>query len=198
VFRELLARDDVEEMLELRGPVGFLAFHGGALERVTDVVANEAAERADASLYAIRLPEGAPHVPSTLVDPAHSHKLRAFLAHVRVAIAVHGYGREDRMRHVLIGGRNRRLATHLRTHLAAALPDYEHVEDLDGIPPELRGLHPDNPVNRPPEAGAQLELPPALRWHREHWGWSDTPPIGRAPQVETLIDALATAARTWQ
>ncbi|HEX7120314.1 MAG TPA: poly-gamma-glutamate hydrolase family protein [Longimicrobiales bacterium] len=198
MFRELLERDDVEEVLELRGRVGFLAFHGGALERVTDVVAEEAAARADASLYVIRHPEGVPHVPSSLVDPAHSSRLRAFLEHVSVAIAVHGYGRDDRRRHVLIGGRNRRLAHHLRDHLVAALPDYDHVTDLDQIPRELRGLHPGNPVNRPRHAGAQIELPPVLRWHREQWGWSDTPPIGRAPQVDLLIDALARAANAWR
>jgi phage replication-related protein YjqB (UPF0714/DUF867 family) len=198
VFRDLLSRDDVEEVLTLRGRVGFLAFHGGALERVTDIVAEEAAARADASVYAIRFPADAAHVPSALVDPSHSERLAKFLEHVDVAIAIHGYGRDDRRHEVLIGGRNRTFARHIRAHLEDALPDYRHTDDLELIPRELRGLHPDNPVNRTRAAGAQLELPPLLRWHREAWGWSDHPPAGRAPQVEILIEALAGAARSWR
>jgi phage replication-related protein YjqB (UPF0714/DUF867 family) len=198
VFRELLAREDVEEHSALRSKIGLLAFHGGALERVTDVIAREAAERAGASYYAIIYPEDAAHVPSKLVDPAHSPALTAFIGHVDVAIAVHGYGRDDRRHDVLLGGRHRRLAGHVRTHLETALPDYRHIDDLEIIPPELRGLHPDNPVNRPRHGGVQIELPPLLRWHREHWGWSDTPPTGRAPQVDVLIDTLAGAITSWR
>lgn len=196
-FRDLLARNDVAELVTLRSTVGFLAFHGGALERVTDVVAAEAAARADASYYGVLYPDGVDHVPSKHVDPAHSPALRSFLDHVDVAIAVHGYGRDDRRHHVLLGGRNRDLARHVRRHLEDALPDYEHIDDLEAIPAELRGQHPDNPVNRARAAGVQIELPPSLRWHRESWGWSDGPAIGRALQVELLIDALAAAARTW-
>jgi phage replication-related protein YjqB (UPF0714/DUF867 family) len=198
VFRELLAREDVEEVLALRGRVGFLAFHGGALERVTDIVAAEAATRSDASFYAVRYPADAAHVPSALVDPAHSEKLTKFLEHVDVAIAIHGYGRDDRRHEVLIGGRNRDFARHIRTHLDDALPDYRHIDDLELIPRELRGLHPDNPVNRVRTGGAQIELPALLRWNREDWGWSDHPPARRAPQVEVLIDALAGAAKSWR
>jgi phage replication-related protein YjqB (UPF0714/DUF867 family) len=198
VFRDLLARDDVEEQSTLRSAFGVLAFHGGALERVTDVIAREVAERSDASYYAVLYPESAEHVPSKLVDPAHSPALRAFLEHVDVAIAIHGYGRDDRRYDVLLGGRNRDLAGHVRTTLAASLPDYQHIDDLESIPTELRGLHPDNPVNRPRDAGVQIELPPLLRWNRDDWGWSDTPPTGRAPQVEILIDALAKAVEGWR
>ena len=198
MFRELLARDDVEEVLALRGRIGFLAFHGGSLERVTDIVAGEAASRSDASFYAIRFPADAAHVPSALVDPVHSEKLAEFLDHVDIAIAIHGYGRDDRRHEVLIGGQNRLFARHIRAHLDDALPDFRHIDDLDLIPRELRGMHPDNPVNRPRTAGAQIELPPLLRWHREDWGWSDHPPARRAPQVEVLIDALAGAAKSWR
>jgi phage replication-related protein YjqB (UPF0714/DUF867 family) len=198
MFGELLAREGVEEQCTLRSTFGVLAFHGGALERVTDVVAREVAARAGASYYAVVHPDDSVHVPSKYVDPAQSSTLAAFLDHVEIAIAVHGYGRDDRRHDVLLGGRHRALARHLRTHLDAALPDYRHVDDLEEIPPELRGLHADNPVNRPRRAGVQLELPPLLRWHREQWGWSDTAPTGRAPQVDVLIDALASAVETWE
>ena len=49
LFADLLATKGVEEVLELRSSVGFLAFHGGSLERMTDVVARAAAERAAVS-----------------------------------------------------------------------------------------------------------------------------------------------------
>ena len=53
------------EVLELRGTFGFMAIHGGNLERATDVVALEAAERAGASCYAvIQAPPLRHHVPS--------------------------------------------------------------------------------------------------------------------------------------
>jgi phage replication-related protein YjqB (UPF0714/DUF867 family) len=196
-LRALLARPDVVEVLELRGRVGFLAFHGGALERVTDIVAAEAADQAGASYYGVLHPEDAPHVPSTAFDPAHSIALAQFLDHVDVAIAIHGYGRRDLRRTVLLGGRNRDLARHLRVELDGALPEYQHVDDLDLVPRELRGLHARNPVNRPRAGGVQIELPPILRWHVEAKNWSDTADVGRAPDVATLIGALVTAVVSW-
>jgi len=42
-FRDNLAREGVSEILDVRGPIGIMAFHGGALERVTDVIAAETA-----------------------------------------------------------------------------------------------------------------------------------------------------------
>jgi phage replication-related protein YjqB (UPF0714/DUF867 family) len=39
VFDQLLAHDGVEEVLELRGRFGFMAYHGGGLEEMTDVIA---------------------------------------------------------------------------------------------------------------------------------------------------------------
>ena len=125
------------------------------------------------------------HVPSKFVDPAHSPALAAFLDHVDVAIAIHGYGRDDRRYDVLLGGPQPRRSP--RTSAPTSRPRCPTTATSTtstAIPLELRGLHPDNPVNRPRAAGVQLELPPLLRWHREHWGWSDTPPTGRAPQVE--------------
>ena len=195
-FAELLATPGVEEVLELRSRFGFLAFHGGSLERVTDVVARAAAERAGASCYAVLQPPDLRwHLPSTRFTPAASPALARFVDHVEVAVALHGYGRMGRWTSLLLGGSNRGLAAHVARSLAAALPDHEVVTDLDAIPPELRGLHPGNPVNRPVGGGAQLELPPRVRGLTPHWAaWSGP---GLPPPTEALVAALAEAAATW-
>ena len=198
-FSALLAHSGVEEVCELRDRFGIMAFHGGNLERATDVIAREAAERSGASLYAVI--QHAPlreHVPSITIRPEHSERLREFFDHVHTVIAVHGYGREAQFWKVLLGGRNRRLASHLAGHLRAALPSaYGVVDDLDEIPRGLRGLHEANPVNLPPNAGVQLELPPTIRWNKQARNWSDHDGTPRAPQVGTLIDALVGAVESW-
>jgi len=174
-----------------------MAFHGG-VERVTEVVAVEAAERADASYYGVVQPEELQwHVPSKHIDPAHSQRLAAFLDHVDVVVALHGYGRRHLRWSLLLGGTNRALADHVAAHLRPRLPAYDVVADLDAIPTELAGQHPDNPVNRPRQAGVQIELCPLVRWHVEGWAWSDTGDVGRAPQTESLILGLAESARAW-
>jgi len=196
-FRDNLAREGVHEVLDVRGPIGIMAFHGGALERVTDVIAAETARMTGASYYAVLHPDDSLHVPSKFIDPAHSDKLSTFVDHVDVAIAIHGYGRHDAMFRVLLGGTNRALATHIGAHLEPALPKYEIVTDLAAIPRELAGQHPDNPVNRVRDKGVQIEVPAALRWHYDHKQWSDTPGVGRAPQVDALIAALSRAIECW-
>ena len=186
-------------MCELQARFGIMAFHGGNLERTTDVIASEVAARTGASLYAVI--QHAPlreHVPSITIRPEHSPSLRQFFEHVHTVIAVHGYGRETQFWNVLLGGRNRQLAGHLAEHLRAALPDaFGVVDDLDEIPRGLRGLHEDNPVNLPSNTGVQLELPPTIRWNREARNWSDHEGTPRAPQVDTLIDALVGAVDAW-
>jgi len=180
----------------LRAAFGFLAIHGGSLEHVTDVVAAEAAERAGASLYAVRQPADLRwHVPSTEFDPRQSPALATFLDHVDVVVSVHGYGRTGLFTSLLLGGRNRALAGHLASVLRPALPEYDVIDDLERIPRELRGQHSDNPVNRPAAAGVQLELPPRVRGLGPFW--TDHPGPGRAPHLEALIDALAASAATW-
>jgi phage replication-related protein YjqB (UPF0714/DUF867 family) len=196
VFADLLAEPGVQEIVELRSSVGLLAFHGGSLERMTDVVALDAAERAGASVYAVVQPPGLRwHVRSIDVTPDASDSLRAFVEHVDVAIAVHGFGRDGMWTSLLLGGTNRDLARHLADHLRPVLPDYEIVDDLDAIPVELRGLHPRNPVNLPSSGGVQLELPPRVRGTTPHWdGWSGP---GHPPPTEALVAALAAAVQAW-
>lgn len=196
MFDELLAHPGVEEELVLRSRFGFLAFHGGSLEEMTDVVAVAAAERAGASVYVVRQPPDFQwHIPSTKVDPDHSAALRSFLDHVDVTVAVHGYGRQDMWTTLLLGGGNRELAATLRSSLSSRLPEYEILHDLDRIPVNLRGLHPDNPVNLPRSGGVQLELPPRVRGMGPFWAeWGGQ---GFTPHTEALIEGLAAAARSW-
>lgn len=199
MFDELLNQPGVTEQLELRSRFGFLAFHGGSLEEGTDVVASAAADAARASLWAVRQPDDLRwHVPSTAVSPEHSAALVAFLDHVEVAVAVHGFGRKGYWTSLLVGGRNRALAAHVAGHLRPALPGYEVVDDLDRVPTELRGVHPANPVNLPLGGGAQLELPPRVRGMGPFWDGHPDRRAGRlVPPTAALIEALAAAAESW-
>ena len=120
------------------------------------------AEASGASLYTVDQPADLRwHVPSRAVDPGGAPALAAWLSHVDVAIAVHGYGRTSRPRHLLVGGTNRVLAALVADSLSPRLRGFEIISEMDAIPAELRGLHPKNPVNRPAAGGVQLELPPA-------------------------------------
>jgi len=185
---------------ELRGSFGLMAFHGGNLERTTDVIAAAVAERTDSSYYGVI--QAAPfrqHIPSTRFDPDESDVLAGFIERVDTVIAVHGYGRDDRFWDILLGGRNRALAHHLGDCLRRDLDDqYGIVVDLDEIPDGLRGQHPRNPVNLPTDAGVQMELPPPIRWNKAEHNWSDHEGTSRAPQVVSLIDTLVNAVETWQ
>ena len=197
MLNRLLHRSDVVEELQLRSRFGFMAFHGGNLERVTDTVASEAAARSGASLYAVLQPHGLRwHVPSTDVGRVGSPAMRRFLDHVDVVVAVHGYGRAGFFTSLLVGGGNRVLAGHVGRHLRDSLPAYRVLDDLDAIPTPLRGVHRDNPVNLPRGGGVQLELPPRVRGLaplRRHWPGHP----GRWPHVEALIAGLTAAATSW-
>lgn len=196
LFAQLLATPGVREHVELRSSFGIMAYHGGSLEQMTDVIASEAAEAAGASYYGVTQPDDMRwHLPSTMVRPGSSAALRSFIEHVDVVVTVHGYGRHGMFTSLLLGGSNRRLAEHLGSHLRPALPGYEIVTDLDVIPPELRGLHSHNPVNLPPRGGVQIELPPRVR------GTSPLSPPpgddGLSPPTRALIDVLAAVASSW-
>ena len=192
---QLLAVPGVEERSVLRSNVGFLAIHGGDLEAMTGIVAEQAAAAAGASCYTVDHPLGyRGHLPSSSFDPAESALLAEYLGHVDIAISIHGYGRAGRWVDVLVGGRNRALATHVAAVVGPRLDGYAIVSDLDAIPTELRGLHARNPVNLPRRGGVQIELPPRVR------GLSPlSPPPGAdglSPPTSALVDALALAAAT--
>jgi phage replication-related protein YjqB (UPF0714/DUF867 family) len=192
VFAELLAHPGVEEICELRSSFGLMAFHGGNLEEGTDTVARAVAERTGASLYAVVQPKDLRwHVPSTAVRASASPKLAAFLDHVDVTIAIHGFGADGFWTTVLLGGRNRRLAAHVGSALRTALhpQGYDVIDDLDAIPARLRGVHRHNPVNVVRGGGVQLELPPRIRGKT---------PLSRPEHTAALIDGLVRAVESWE
>lgn len=193
---ELLAKPGVREESVLRTRFGFMAFHGGSLEEMTDVIAAAAAERSGASYYGLLQPTDLQwHISSHKLDPVDSPVMAAFLAHVDVVVTVHGYGRQGMFTSLLLGGRNRTLADHIAPHLARHLPAYDIRTDLDTIPSDLRGQHPTNPVNLPRQQGVQIELPPRVRGSSPMW-WDWEGP-GHTPHTESLIGGLAAAALAW-
>jgi phage replication-related protein YjqB (UPF0714/DUF867 family) len=201
MLAELLAHDGVSEHLHIGSSVGFLALHGG-LEKGTFEIAEEASRRSGASLYGVVQPADLRwHLPSSAYDPAHSDALAAFLQHVEVVVSVHGYGglrtSDDRWTTVLVGGSDRALAQRLATSLRAALPGYTFLDDVDEIPEHLRGVHPENPVNRAGGGGVQLELPPRARGYGRYW--DDRPTEvherGLRPHTEALVAVLADQPR---
>jgi phage replication-related protein YjqB (UPF0714/DUF867 family) len=195
-FRELLASNGVLEECELRGRVGFMAYHGGALEEMTDVIAQAAAERSGASYYGVLQPDDLKwHIPSHKVSPDESTVLRDFLEHVDIVITVHGFGRNNMWTTLLLGGQNRAFAGHVADHLRTALPDYVVETTLHEMPRELRGLHHRNPVNLPRQQGVQIELPPRVRGRSPIW--ADWPADRLTPHTTALIDGLVAAATTW-
>jgi phage replication-related protein YjqB (UPF0714/DUF867 family) len=145
-------------------------------------------------MYVVRHPDNyAHHLSSVLYDPGESPRLAEFLDHVRVAVSLHGYGRLGRSTHLLAGGRHRALAEHLARHID--IPGYQVVTTLDTIPRELRGLHPDNPVNRVRGGGAQLELPARVRGTSPRSGIPNDD--GLSPATSALVQGLVSAAHSW-
>jgi phage replication-related protein YjqB (UPF0714/DUF867 family) len=68
------------------------------------------------------------------------------------------------------------------------------ITDLEEIPLRLRGLHDDNPVNLPRDAGVQIELPPRVRGQGPLW-WDHEGDL--VPHTLALIEGLAEAASGW-
>lgn len=199
-FRDLLATSGVREVCELRGPIGFMAYHGGNLEEMTDVIAHRAAAESGASYYGVLQPPDLKwHIPSHHVTPDDSPALRRFLDHVHTVFTVHGFGRDGLWTTLLLGGRNRHLAHHTAHHLRRALPDYTIETDLHRMPRELRGMHHRNPVNLPHHHGVQIELPPRVRGRSPIWNdWHASGSGDPVPHTTALIEGLAAAAGSWQ
>ena len=125
--------------------------------------------------------------------PRSPTRLAEFLDHVEVAISLHGYGRLAAAPSCSPAAATAHSPHHLADHID--VPGYHVVTDLDAIPRELRGLHPDNPVNRVRGGGAQLELSPRLRGTSPR----SAPPNedGLSAPTSALIQGLVAAARSW-
>lgn len=196
-LRDLLQHPDVEEVCDLRGSFGIMAYHGGGLEEFTDVIGRRVAERTNSSYYGIHQPADLKwHVASHHIDPSHSELLTDFLGHVNTVVTLHGYGRKGFFTSILLGGRHRTLAGHLAGHLREGLPAYDVCDDLERIPTDLAGQHPRNPVNLVRSAGVQIELPPRVRGQSPlWWDWDEE---GLSPHTEKLIDALVCGVTSWE
>lgn len=174
MLADLLNHDSVTETVEIAGPIGVMALHGG-LEADTETIAARIAARSGASRYTVTQgPDLRWHVPSIAYDPAESAALTEFLTHVRAVVSLHGFGRAHLRHTVLVGGRNRDLGE----EVADALRRRTELTVLDGddVPEGLRGTHPANPVNLAERAGVQLELSPGCR---------------AEPHVDRLIDTVS-------
>ena len=182
MLAELIAIPGVVERVQLAGRVGVMALHGG-LEDGTAEAAEEIARRANASIYAVIQPDDLWwHVPSVRYDPRESPKLTRFLEYVGLAVSLHGFGRRGLEDTVLVGGRNRQAAGVIADALRR-VDGMRVIDDMDEIPPKLRGVHPSNPVNLPEFAGVQLELSSHVR---------------RGDRLEGIIDAVANTILTQQ
>jgi phage replication-related protein YjqB (UPF0714/DUF867 family) len=213
---ELLSLPGVEEVCVLRSAVGFMALHGGSQDRGTHEIASGAAERAGASYYAIVQPNGMRfHLTSRLHDPGHSERLRAFLRHVRIAISVHGFGRDSfeltadpvhgvviepygpafrgrqtqPLRGIIVGGRNDRLLDAARRLFHDRFDGFRVADERIRL-----GFDPRNPVNLPAAHGVQVELPPGLRGIGELGEHLVPSEDGVVPQVIAALVELAGVA----
>jgi phage replication-related protein YjqB (UPF0714/DUF867 family) len=182
---ELLSLPGVEEFCVLRSTVGFMALHGGSQDRGTHEIACRAAEQAGGSYYAIVQPSAMrAHLTSRSHNPDQSERLRAFLRHVKIAISIHGYGRDlfrlqadpvqgivvepygpalhgrqtGPFKEIILGGRNADFLEVARRLFFDRFEGYCLGDERIRL-----GFDPDNPVNLPSAQGVQVELPPGLR-----------------------------------
>ena len=195
-FAELLAHAGVDEDLVLRSTFGFMAFHGGSLEEMTDVVAAAAAAQAARPTTGSVSPRTCNGTcRRSTVDPAQSPRLQAFLDHVDVVITVHGYGREGRWTELLAGGTNRALARRRRP--SARVPRCPTTRSSPTSTRSPASCGASTPATRSTSrrGGVQLELPPRVRGRSP---LSPPPgPDGLSPPTAALIDGLAEVARSW-
>jgi len=161
VLADLLLLDGVVERSALQSTVGAMALHGG-LEVGTVQLAEILAARLDLSIYTVTQPPSLWwHIPSTKYRLEASDRLAEFVAHCGIIFSIHGYGRPGMESTVLVGGANRVAARDVGAALRASGIDV--IDDLHEIPMNLRGTHPNNPVNLSRGGGVQLELGSGLR-----------------------------------
>ena len=195
-FAELLAAPGVEEIVELRGPFGFMAYHGGALEAIDRRDRRRAA--AEAARCVATTASASPTACGGTSRRRSIRPGRVRRARVRSSttstssITIHGFGRRGLFGSLLLGGGNRALAEHVGAHAPARAPGLRHRHRPRAHPPDLRGLHPDNPVNLPPGAGCRSSC------RRGSVARARCGGTGRArastPHTRALVDALVDTA----
>ncbi len=165
---ELLTLPGVAEHCDLASPnIGVMAYHGGELEKVTDVVASEVARRSGASLYMVtQASDPVHHIASARVSPDHSPSFASFVDHVDCSITIHGYGLKERSRDVLLGGQNRVMASTLAELMRPALPEYNFCDDLDIIPKRLQACTRPTRSTSPPTRASRSSC---LRFYAGIW-----------------------------
>ncbi|MGV9544125.1 poly-gamma-glutamate hydrolase family protein [Nocardia beijingensis] len=153
----MLAESRIE--VDLDGPVGFLALHGG-IESGTASLALRAASRVGGSALIVRQQSNDTrlHVSSNEFAPELFPQLRLILDHCPVIVSLHGHNRRAFAHHVMVGGQNRVLAGEMASCLRRHTERLAVIDDLAVIPPEINGTKPANPVNIA-AAGTQLEIP---------------------------------------
>jgi len=183
------SRGDTSEFLHLGGPLGLLAVHGGGIEPGTEEIARFVAHHSGASLYiyAGRRSTGnlSLHRPSHGMGHENRPLALRFLNHVRMAISIHGHGRNQRC--VYVGGLHQSMVQGFVEIARPVLPRYQWISDPEFIPPGIRGRNPNNIVNLPSAQGMQLELPRELRQTRPIPGSEHSEPAGDAEVLSRLL-----------
>ena len=72
-FAAILNAPGVREICELRGRVGFMAYHGGNLELMTDVIASAAARNSTNRLRCAKRLAADVGAPAPAVNPSQRH-----------------------------------------------------------------------------------------------------------------------------
>ena len=140
--------------------LGFMAYHGGSLEEMTDVIARAAAERSGASYYGVLQPPTQRRTSRRTRFARRVAHARRLPRHVEVVITIHGYGRTASGPRCCSAGRTAPSPTTSPATCAASARLHDRDRPRRACPKELRGLHATNPVNLPPQQGVQIELPP--------------------------------------
>jgi phage replication-related protein YjqB (UPF0714/DUF867 family) len=191
-FRRMLEHTDVRLIEGSR--VGVLALHGG-LEGGTAELAEHLSTAVGCTSLVFRQRGGHPwlHIPSADHARRDSPQLHEFLRHVHVVLSIHGHSGKSGSHSIYLGGANRALAGVLAERLRRRAPAYEAVVDIRRIPPKLRGMNPNNPVNQAGIPGVQVELPPSAR-RADGPATPGQPAIPDLAVAQALADAVDTIA----
>ena len=195
-FRQLLGQPGVVEESRLRSRFGFLAIHGGGLEQMTDVIAERAADAADASVYVVRHPDRYPH---------HLPSARYPRRRVRNGSRSSSTTSTWRCRCTATAGSGAapscwRAAATANWPLTSAgtscCPAITSITDLDAIPPRTAR----HASGQPGQPGPRRRRPARVvaAGPRHQPAQPAAGDDGLSPVTSALVHGLAAAARTWE